>query len=108
MEIQRAANLGLLHQKLGIAPEDRVAFKLTESGVVVWDLQTETKYVVTVGKPIADVSHFQLPQNIRNIITEKDDQLKARWSESWMDGWSDERETIFTELTYRGVSVLGL
>jgi hypothetical protein len=40
--------------------------------------------------------------------TATDEQLKQRWSASKRDGWSDERETIFTELTFRGVNMLGL
>jgi hypothetical protein len=54
------------------------------------------------------VDLFQLPPKIKSIIDATDDGLKKRLSESWKDGWSDERETIFTELTYRDVSVLGL
>jgi hypothetical protein len=108
MEIQRAANLGMMQQKLGIDSNARITYKLTEFGVVIWDLATETRYTVTHGDPNPNVARFRLPQNIKNVISTSDDQLKKRWSESWQDGWSDERETIFTELTYRGISMLGL
>jgi hypothetical protein len=108
MEIQRAANLGLMQQKLGIDSNARITYRLTENGIVILDLATETRYTVTQGDPNPSVVRFQLPQNIKDIISASDDQLKKRWSESWPAGWSDERETIFTELTYRGISALGL
>jgi hypothetical protein len=108
MEIQRAASLGLLHQKLGIDPNARVAFKLIDTGVVILDLATETAYTVIYGNPQPAIIPFQLSQNVKNIVAATDEQLKQRWSESKRDGWSDERETIFTELTYRGVNMLGL
>jgi hypothetical protein len=108
MEIHRAAELGLLTQKLGIKPDVRVAYQLTNTGIVIWDLSDGHEYTVRHGDPNPSVGQFTLPQNIKTIIEAADDALKKRLSESWMDGWSDERETIFTELTYRGISVLGL
>jgi len=108
MEIHRAANLGLMQQKLEIDPNARITFSLTENGLVIWDLTTENRYTVTQGNPNPSVDRFHLPKNIKDIRSASDDHLKKRWSESWEDGWSDERETIFTELTYRGISPLGL
>jgi hypothetical protein len=97
----------LLHQKLEIDPNARVAYKLIDTGVVILDLATETAYTVIYGNPQPAVIPFQLSQNIKNIISATDEQLKERWSESKRDGWSDERETVFTELAYRGVNMLG-
>jgi hypothetical protein len=108
MEIHRAAEFGLLTQKLGIKPDVRVAYRLTNTGVVIWDLSSGHEYVVRHGDPNPSAGQFALPQNIKAIIEATDEALKKRLSESWMDGWSDERETIFTELIYRGISVLGL
>ena len=108
MEIQRATNLGQLHVTLGIAPDSRVAFKMTDAGVIIWDLETETQFIIAFGATSPTAVPFQLSQQIKAIIEAQDDQLKKRWSESWRDGWSEERETIFTELTFRGISVLGL
>ena len=108
MQIQRAANLGLVHQELGIDSDARITYRLAVNGVVISDLATETQYTVTYGDPNPFVARFQIPQNIKDVISASDDQLKKRWSESRQDGWSDERETIFTELTYRGIRLLGL
>lgn len=108
MEIQRAANLGLMHQKLGIDSDARITLRFTANSVVIWDLATENQYTVTNGNPNPSVARSQVPQNIKNVISASDDQLKKRWSESRQDGWSGERETIFTELTCRGISMLGL
>ena len=99
MKIHRAVSLGLLHQELGIDPEARITYKLTDSGIVIRDLATGTQYTVTQGDPNASVARFEIPKGIKQIISSTDDELKKRYSESWEDGWSDEREAIFTELT---------
>lgn len=108
MEIHRAAEFGPLAQKLGIKPDSRVTYRMTDRGVVIWDLAGGNKYSVTQGNPDASVERFTVPANIQRIIAASDDELKRRYSESWEDGWSEERETMFTELTYRGISALGL
>ena len=108
MEIQLAANLGLIHRQLGIDSNACITYRLTDNGIVIWDLATETRYTVTRGDPNPSVAQFQLLQNIKDITSASDDQLKKRWAESWQEGWSDERETIFTELTYRGINTLGI
>ena len=108
MEIHHAADFGLMAQKLGIKPDSRVAYRFTDYGVVIWDLATGNEYTVRQGDPNPSVRRFQLPLNVKRIIEASDDDLKKRYSASWEDGWSDERETIFTELTYRGISALGL
>jgi hypothetical protein len=108
MEIHRAQNLGPLAQKLNIKPTARISYRTTQSGVVIWDLTTGDKYTITHGNPDAAVSSFQVPPRVKQIIDATDDELKKRYSESWLDGWSEERETMFTELTYRGISALGL
>jgi hypothetical protein len=108
MEIHRAQSLGLLAQKLGIKPDARISYRMTQSGVVIWDLSTGNEYTVNHNNPNAIVSSFSLPTKIKQIIDATDDDLKKRYSASWMDGWSDERETMFTELTYRGINTLGL
>ena|SRR5579862_5100246 len=108
MEIQRAANLGVIHQSLGIKPDSRISYQLTDYGFVIWDLATGTEYTIRQGQSKPSVARFELPQNITNIIAASDDDLKQRWIDSWLDGWTDERRTIFTELAYRGISTLGL
>lgn len=108
MEIQRAENLGPLHHALGIARDARITFRLAESGIIIWDLTAGTRYTIQNGNPTPGLASFQIPHNVQVIISESDDELRKRWAESWQDGWSDERETIFTELTYRGLSVPGI
>jgi hypothetical protein len=108
MEIHPAASLGLMHQKLGIDSKARITYKLTDSGIVIWDLTGGIRYTITQGDPNPSAAQFHIPQNINDIISTSTDQLKKRWAVSWLDGWSDERETIFTELAYRGEDMLGL
>ncbi len=95
-------------QQLSIEPNARISYQMTQTGVVIWDFSTGNKYTITQGDPNAAVSTFEVPQKVKQIIDATDDDLKKRYSASWLDGWSDERETIFTELTYRGINALGL
>jgi len=108
MEIHRAVSLGLLHQKLGIDPQARITYKFTDSGIVIWDFASGNRYTVTHGDPNPSKAPVEIPKTIKHIISSTVDELKKRYSESWEDGWSDEREAIFTELTYRGINTLGL
>jgi hypothetical protein len=108
MEIHRAVELGQLYRSLGIDRDARVSYRISAGGVVISDIGAATQYTITQGNTRPSVARFEVPGYVVEIISATDDQLKRRWSETWLDGWSDERETIFTELTYRGVSMLGL
>jgi hypothetical protein len=107
VEIQRASNLGPVQQKLGLDPNARICCKVTSIGVTVWDISTGTVYLVD-GKT-RTVTHiaFTLPTAVKTVIALSDEELKARWSHGWRQGWDDNRQTIFTELIFRGISVFG-
>ncbi len=109
MEIHRAVSLGMLHRQLGINPDARISYEPIPGGVAVWDLETETEHTVNMDK-VAKISSSRraLTPELQQVINGSDDDLKRRFSESWMAGWSEERETIFTELTFRGISTLDL
>jgi hypothetical protein len=108
MEIQRASSFGFLAMQLGIKPVSRITYRIEEDGFIVWDLETATAYRIRQGDPNPQVRSFVIPENIKQIIAASDEELKERLKQSWLAGWSDERETIFTELNYRGISTLGL
>jgi hypothetical protein len=106
MEIQRAANLGPLYQKLGIAPDARVCYQLTPDGVTIWDIATGTAHAVHAKTGTVTTEKFLVPKQVREIIEATDTELHRRWSENREQAWSDLRQTIFTELNFRGISVV--
>jgi len=106
MEIMRGIQLGALHQQLGIDANSRVNFQVTRTGAAVSDFSTGTRYAVTFNPPSVAKSSFAVPQWAQKIFDAPDDDLKKRWNETV--GWDDERETIFAELTLRGVRILDL
>lgn len=99
--------LGALHQQLGIDPKARVTFRMTPSGGIISDYSTGTTYNITFGPPTSVTkSPLVVPKWAKDIFSATDDALKKRWKET--QGWDDERETIFAELTLRGVRVLDI
>jgi hypothetical protein len=47
-----------------------------------------------------------VPQHVKDIIAATDDELKQRRLSTM--GWDDVRETVFSELAFRGTSMLKL
>ncbi len=106
MEIHRAANLGPLYQKLGIVPDARVCYQLTPDGVTVWDIATGTAHAIHAKTGIVTTEKFLVPKQVKEIIEATDTELSRRWSDNREQAWSDMRQTIFTELNFRGISVV--
>ena len=107
MELNYGVQLGALHQQLGIDPKARVTFQMTPTGGIVSDYSTGTAYTLTFGPPTRVVkSRIVVPQWAKEIFAATDDDLKKRWKET--EGWDDQRETVFAELTLRGVRVLDI
>ncbi|HEU5415006.1 MAG TPA: hypothetical protein VFW31_14655 [Candidatus Angelobacter sp.] len=106
MQLQRGIQLGLLHKQLGIDANARVAFQLTPPVVIIWDYNTGTRYTVDGTVPSVTDQEFEVPKRMKDIFAASNEQLKERWDNGWLDGWTDERETIFSELVLRGVNML--
>jgi hypothetical protein len=104
MELAKGAQLGLLHTTLGIAPESRVSVRITPTGAVVWDFSTGTRYSIDGTNRTVDEAAFQVPDHVKQIIAASSDELLKRWDAG--SGWDDERSTIFSELSVRGVNIL--
>jgi hypothetical protein len=106
MQVQRAVQLGMLHKQLGIEESSCVRFQYTQTGVVIWDFTSGAQYTVELNGPSASLAKdtFQVPQRVKEILAATDTDLKKWWEGG--EGWTDERETIFTELCARGVNML--
>jgi len=106
MQIQRGIQFGRLYQQLEIDANSPVSYQVMPTGLIIWDLATGVQY--KVNPPNVAQARFDVPQWVKEILAASNEELKKRWTESSMDGWSEERETIFTELTCRGVRMLDL
>ena len=107
MQYQEAVRLGMLHRQLGLAANARVYVKITTDGGVgayIWDVETGNTFIVVPGNVIR--GQAVVPQHVKDIITATDDELKQRWLSTM--GWDEVRETVFSELAFRGISTLKL
>jgi hypothetical protein len=95
-----------LHQQLGIDANSRISFQLKQTGVIIWNFDTGTRHTVDGTVPSVTEDHLEVPRRMKDIFSASDEQLKKHWDENWLDGWTDERETIFSELCMRGVNML--
>jgi hypothetical protein len=105
VKIRRAAHLGLLPEQLGISPDARIIYEFASSGVRVWDLSTGTQYRVTSQAPFISKATVPVPTWVRQILDTATSQLIEHLRDRKDEGWSDEREAVFTELAFRGVDV---
>ena len=107
MQLQRGIQLGALHQQLGIDANARVTVDFGPT-ITIDDVSTGKHFeIVTAVTPIQIVTaSFAVPDWVKKILSATDDQLKKRYQET--EGWGDERETVFAELTCRGIRVLSL
>ena len=101
----------MLHQQLGISPKARILLELTAtspSGAFIWDLNTGNTFrVVRAGSSVSvDRGYTEVPQFVQDIMAASDEDLKNRWLSNM--GWDDVRETIFSELNFRGINILTL
>jgi hypothetical protein len=108
MQYQQAVRLGVLHQQLGIAADARIFLQIKTDGpggAYIWDLDTGNTYMVSQGTVVGPGSR-DVPQHVKDIIAATDQDLKAKWLSTM--GWDEVRETIFSELSFRGVNILEL
>jgi len=102
MRIERAIILDAFCSQLSIDPDARVVLVPAKSGIKIWDLNTEKEYELGQrGETLASASRL-LPDRLRTILTMPDEALQERLSSSGLHKWSEERETILSELKYRG------
>jgi len=98
----------MLHQQLGIPAKARIFFQITTEGTIdafIWDLESGSTYVVVYGnQPIK--GRREVPQHVKRIIAATDEDLKKQWLSTM--GWDEERETVFSELSFRGFNILKL
>jgi hypothetical protein len=107
MQYQEAVRLGMLHRQLGIPAQARIFLQIATEGAMgayIWDLESGSTYMVTQGK--VATGRRDVPQHVKEIMAATDADLKNRWLSTM--GWDEVRETIFSELAFRGIDTLKL
>jgi hypothetical protein len=103
MRIERANILGAFCSQLSINSDARVVLVPAKNGIKIWDLDAEKEHELGQrGETLTSVPRL-LPDRLRTILTAPDDALQERLSSSGLRKWSEERETILSELRYRDV-----
>jgi len=101
----------MLHRQLGIPANARIMLQMVTDGAIgafIWDLETGRTYTVLNQSGDTSVLPGQrdVPQHVKEIIAASEDDLKRRWLSTM--GWDEVRETVFSELAFRGVDILKL
>ena len=99
----------MLYESLGLGPKTRVFLQeptQDEPVYLVWDLETGTTNTITFTTPAVTKGYREVPANTREIIAATTEDLQKRWLST--NGWDDDRSSIFSELTIRGVRILDL
>ena len=101
MRIERANILGAFCSQLSIDSDARVVLVPAKNGIRIWDLNAEKEYELGQrGETLASIPRL-LPESLRTILTATDDALQERLLSRSLHKWSEERETILSELKYR-------
>lgn len=105
MRFERAIILGIFCKQLGISTNARIEILPMKDGLKIWDLESENQHVLGLsGEPLGSVQKL-LPKALKALLAESDDALKERLSNRRLRKWSNERETIMSELKYRGITM---
>lgn len=103
MRFERAIILGVFCKQLGIDSDARIEIAPVKEGLRIWDLNSETQHVLGLSGQTLETTDRHVPTNLRALMREPDDSLQERASSRKLGKWSDERETILSELKYRGI-----
>ena len=103
MRFERAIILGVFSTQLGIDHDARIEILPVKNGLKIWDLDSANQYILGLSGETLDAMEKPLPTPLRALLAESDTTLQSRLSSGKLRKWSDERETILSELKYRGV-----
>jgi len=103
MRFERAIILGIFCKQMGISPQARVEILPVKDGLKIWDLEAESQHILGLSGETLNSIQKPLPKTLKTLLEESDNALKERLSDRRLRKWSDERETILSELKYRGI-----
>jgi len=105
MRFEKAIILGVFCKQLGIDSKSRVEILPVKEGLKIWDLDSANLYVLGLSGETLSATEKELPHNLRAILTATDAALVNRLASGRLRKWSDERETIVSELKHRGIAL---
>ena len=101
MRYDRGEILGLFCGELGIRPSARVIVAPGKGGLRIWDLSAGIEFTLNSRSNALNIRRHAAPLHCVAIFQESDEALLARIANRRLTPWSEERETIFSELRYR-------
>jgi hypothetical protein len=104
MRFEKAIILGVFCKQLGIDPISRVEILPAKEGLNIWDLDSANLYVLGLSGETLSATKKEPHHNLRAILTAPEAELVNRLASGRLRKWSDERETIVSELKHRGIA----
>ena len=103
MRYLRGETLGLFCGELGIHPGSRVVVVPSRQGYLVWDLNAGIEFHLNLKGNALVAEQKPAPMRCRTLFHEPDRMLLARITDPTLMPWSEERETLISELRYRNL-----
>jgi hypothetical protein len=101
MRYLRGEILGLFCGELGIRPSSRVAIAPSRQGLLVWDLSAGVEFNLNLKGNSLRTEPKPAPERCHAIFHQPDFDLLARLTDPSLMPWSEERETLLSELRFR-------
>lgn len=104
MRYERGEILGLFCGELGIRPNARIAIAPSRNGLRIWDLSTNKEFILNIKGNTLNVRSKVVPEDCAFVFAESDQALLARIADRTLSPWSEDRETIASELRFRDLA----
>lgn len=103
MKFERAILLGAFCKQLGIDANARIALAPAKGGLRIWDLNAEMQHLLGPTGETVESTPRRVPAKLKTILAEPDSALRKRLSKLKQRQWSEEYETVWSELHYRRI-----
>ena len=103
MRYLRGEILGLFLGELGIQPRARIAIIESSRSLLIWDLDAGIQFTLDFKSNALDARQKPAPDPCRDLFVQPDSALLARLADPNLIPWSEERETLVSELRYRNL-----
>jgi len=104
MRYERGEILGLFCGELGIPATARVSIAPLHKGLRVWNLDSGLEFTIKNQGCALSTIKKSVPGACLHIFSQDDHTLLARIADPNLAPWSEERETILSELGYRNLA----
>lgn len=104
MRYSRGEILGLFCGELGIRPSSRVVITQSRRNLRVWDLNAGIEFNLNLKGNTLAAAEKAAPESFHAIFRQPDRALFLRLTDPNLMPWSEERETLLSELRYRNLA----